>query len=79
MGHYIQIEIAGQMVNELSVKFSVPILVICDSWFGNKSLAKKLGVNFGKMLHILTRLRIDSRLGKPDKRLAYFIKFCIGP
>jgi len=57
-----EIEIAGQMVNELSLKFSSPILILCDSWFGNKSLAKEIGKNFGKTIHVLTKLSVDSVL-----------------
>ena len=50
------------MVNELSLKFSSPILILCDSWFGNKSLAKEIGKNFGKTIHVLTKLSVDSVL-----------------
>lgn len=57
-----KIEIASQMIKELMDKFSVPILLTCDSWFGNKSLVKKLGGSLGKTIHVITRLRADSRL-----------------
>jgi hypothetical protein len=57
-----KIEMAGQMIKELSDKFTVPILLTCDSWFGNKSLSKKLGNAFGKRIHLITRLRANSCL-----------------
>jgi hypothetical protein len=57
-----KLEIAGQMVKDISLRFSSPILLICDSWFGNKSLVKQIGEQFGKTIHVLTKLRVDSIL-----------------
>ena len=56
-----KIEIAGELINELHELFSVPMLIITDSWFGNKSLTKVLN-SYKESVHILTRLRIDSVL-----------------
>ncbi len=56
-----KIEIAGELINELYEQFSIPMLVVTDSWFGNKSLTKVLN-SYKESMHILTRLRIDSAL-----------------
>lgn len=62
--------IAAVLVNGLRRLFMFPVLVVCDSWFGNHSLLKALREESGLPdVHILSRLRISCVLhalpGKP--------------
>ena len=57
----------------------VPIIVVCDSWFGNNGLFKPLRTHLGASLHVLSRLRSNTvlyamphngtskKLGRPTK------------
>ena len=56
-----KIEIAAKLINEVNSFFQVPMLIVTDSWFGNKSLAKKIDF-YRKSINILTRLRKDANL-----------------
>lgn len=54
-----KIQLGAKLINELMSEFAYPILIVADSWFGNKSLAKDIGLNISEIVHILTRMRID--------------------
>jgi hypothetical protein len=41
---------------------AVPVLVVCDSWFGNNGLLKPLRQQFGTRAHLLSRLRSNAAL-----------------
>lgn len=60
-----KIELAGSFIADLVAQTGLPTLVVCDSWFGNKSLADhdklKNGFEDGT-IHVLSRLRINSAL-----------------
>ena len=56
-----KIEIAAKLITEISSIVPAPVLVVCDSWFGNNSLMKEIRKT-ASQFHILTRLRIDAVL-----------------
>lgn len=67
-----KIELAGEFIADLVVQTDLPTLIVCDSWFGNKSLANhdrlKSGFKEGT-IHVLSRLRINSALyGFPEPK-----------
>lgn len=67
-----KIELAGRFIADLVVQTRRPTLIVCDSWFGNKSLADhdrlKDGFKAGTV-HVLSRLRINSALhGFPEPK-----------
>ena len=39
-----------------------PVLVVCDSWFGNNGLFKPLREALGERVHVLSRLRVNAAL-----------------
>jgi hypothetical protein len=39
-----------------------PMLVVCDSWFGNNGLFKPLRARLGERVHLLSRLRVNAAL-----------------
>ena len=39
-----------------------PLLVVCDSWFGNNGLFKPLRARLGERVHLLSRLRVNAAL-----------------
>ena len=39
-----------------------PLLVVCDSWFGNNGLFKPLRAQLGERVHLLSRLRVNAAL-----------------
>lgn len=52
--------IAAALVNGLRQLFELPVLVVCDSWFGNHTLLKALRESAGLAeVHILSRLRVS--------------------
>lgn len=52
--------IAAALVNGIRRLFQLPVLVVCDSWFGNHSLLKALREAAGLPdVHILSRLRVS--------------------
>ena len=57
-----KIEIGAKLIKETMEELSGNILIVTDSWFGNKSLARKIGFEIMNKFNILTRLRIDSIL-----------------
>lgn len=72
--------IAAVLVNGLRQLFKFPVLIVCDSWFGNYSLRKALReARDLPDVHILSRLRISCVLhalpgkptGKRGRRLKY--------
>jgi len=56
-----KIDVAGRLIGDFSKIVNAEILVVTDSWFGNKSLWKHF-CELPVKVHILTRLRIDSVL-----------------
>ena len=56
-----KIDAAGRLIGNFAKMVNYDILVITDSWFGNKSLWKHL-CDLPVKVHILTRLRINSVL-----------------
>lgn len=57
-----KIQLGGNLIREFMEEFSNSVLIVADSWFGNKSMAKEIGLNICERVHILTRLRIDCLL-----------------
>lgn len=54
---------AAEMLIELANHFTgVPILVVCDSWFGNNGLFKPVRKQLGNSFHLLSRLRSNTVL-----------------
>jgi len=52
--------IAVALINGIRMLFSAPVLVVCDSWFGNYNLLKELQRDPDMPdVHILTRLRVS--------------------
>ena len=56
-----KITIAARLIKNINSLINAPVLVVCDSWFGNNSLMKELR-NKSVNAHILTRLRINAVL-----------------
>lgn len=42
-----------------------PLLVVCDSWFGNNGLWRPLRAQLGERVHLLSRLRVNAVLYAP--------------
>lgn len=63
-------EQAVEMLSKISAAFhGLPVLIVTDSWFGNKGLFKPLRNTLGQQCHILSRLRVNSSLfDLPSKR-----------
>ena len=62
-------EQAVAMLKKIAESFSVPILVITDSWFGNNGLFKPMRKAIGLRCHMLSRLRVNTNLfAAPSKR-----------
>jgi hypothetical protein len=58
-----KLEHAVAMLIQLAHHFvSVPITVVCDSWFGNNGLFKPLRTHLGASVHVLSRLRSNTVL-----------------
>lgn len=56
-------EQAGQIILSIAEVFTqVPVLVVTDSWFGNRGLLKPLRGAIGQRAHILSRLRVNAAL-----------------
>ncbi len=56
-------EQAVQLIGRLGAVFTeAPVLVVTDSWFGNKGLFKPLRAQLGQRIHLLSRLRVNSTL-----------------
>ncbi len=54
---------AVEMLIQLAHHFvGVPLMVVCDSWFGNNGLFKPLRKHLGNSVHLLSRLRSNSVL-----------------
>ena len=61
---------------------AVPVLVVCDSWFGNNGLLKPLRAQFGARAHLLSRLRSNAALyelptptpGRPGRPRKYGVR-----
>ncbi len=54
---------AAEMLIELAHHFAgLPVLVVCDSWFGNNGLFKPVRKQLGDSFHILSRLRSNAAL-----------------
>lgn len=65
-----KLTIAITLVNAIRKLVPAPVLVICDSWFGNKTMVKGLEADrqLG-VVHILSRLRVTCALfAKPGPR-----------
>jgi hypothetical protein len=55
-------QVVALIVRLGAVFTAVPVLVVCDSWFGNNGLLKPLRAQFGTRAHILSRLRSNAAL-----------------
>jgi len=54
---------AAGMLIQLAHHFSgVPVIAVCDSWFGNNGLFKPLREQLGDLVHLLSRLRSNTVL-----------------
>ena len=54
---------AVALIRRLGVVFpTVPVLVVCDSWFGNNGLLKPLRQELGPRAQLLSRLRTNAAL-----------------
>jgi hypothetical protein len=54
---------AAGMLIQLAHHFpGVPVMVVCDSWFGNNGLFKPLREQLGDLVHLLSRLRSNTVL-----------------
>ena len=61
--------IAARLLRFVSRFFEMPMLVVCDSWFGNRSLLHELRRTLGAPVHMLSRLRISCVLYQiPEKK-----------
>ena len=54
--------IAARLVCFVVRLFGLPVLVVCDSWFGNCKLLQELRKMLGENVHMLSRLRVSSAL-----------------
>ncbi len=55
-----KLEQAAEILAQLAHHFvGVPIMVVCDSWFGNNGLFKPVRKYLGDSVHLLSRLRCD--------------------
>jgi len=60
---HTKLEQAAQMIIQLAHHFAgVPVMVVCDSWFGNNGLFKPLRKQIGASVHLLSRLRSNTVL-----------------
>ena len=60
--------IAAALVNGIRQLFHLPVLVVCDSWFGNHALLKALRETDGLPdVNILSRLRVSCVLITQDR------------
>lgn len=61
---------AVEMLVQLANHFvGVPLMVVCDSWFGNNGLFKPLRKHLGNSVHLLSRLRSNTVLySMPQKQ-----------
>ena len=58
-----KLEHAVDMIVELAAAFrDVPVLVVCDSWFGNNGLLRPLRNALGTRCQLLTRLRCNAAI-----------------
>lgn len=58
-----KLEQATEMLIQLAHHFvGVPIMVVCDSWFGNDGLFKPVRKRLGDSFHLLSRLRSNTVL-----------------
>lgn len=54
--------IAARLLSFVARLFELPTLVVCDSWFGNRSLLCELRSTLGGQVHMLSRLRVTCAL-----------------
>jgi len=65
---------ATAMIKRVATCFPrVPVVVTCDSWFGNNGLLRPLRAALGTRVHLLSRLRVNAALyalpvAQPGKR-----------
>lgn len=75
-------QVVALIVRLGAVFTAVPVLVVCDSWFGNNGLLKPLRVHFGAHAHLLSRLRSNAALyelptptpGRPGRPRKYGVR-----
>ena len=56
------IQAKGLVVGVARCFAQAPVLVVCDSWFGNNGLFKPLRESLGGRAHLLSRLRVNAAL-----------------
>jgi len=60
---HTKLQQAAEMIIQLARHFvGVPVMVVCDSWFGNNGLFKPLREQIGTSVHLLSRLRSNTVL-----------------
>ena len=60
---HTKLQQAAEMIIQLAHHFvGVPVMVVCDSWFGNNGLFKPLREQIGTSVHLLSRLRSNTVL-----------------
>jgi len=60
---HTKLQQAAEMIIQLAHHFvGVPVMVVCDSWFGNNGLFKPLRKQIGASVHLLSRLRSNTVL-----------------
>ena len=60
---HTKLQQAAEMIIQLAHHFvGVPVMVVCDSWFGNNGLFKPLRKQIGTSVHLLSRLRSNTVL-----------------
>jgi hypothetical protein len=68
---HTKLQQAAEMLVQLAHHFvGVPVMVVCDSWFGNDGLFKPVRKHLGHLFHVLSRLRSNTVLYSmaPTKR-----------
>ncbi|MBW2005293.1 MAG: transposase [Deltaproteobacteria bacterium] len=60
---HTKLQQATEIIIQLAHHFvGVPVMVVCDSWFGNNGLFKPLRKQIGASVHLLSRLRSNTVL-----------------
>jgi len=60
---HTKLEQAAEMIIQIAHHFlGIPVLAVCDSWFGNDGLFKPVRKHLGPSFHLLSRLRSNTVL-----------------
>ena len=60
---HTKMEQATEMIIQLAHHFvGIPVIVVCDSWFGNNGLFKPVRKHLGTSFHLISRLRSNTVL-----------------